>query len=314
LTGATGHTGRRLAQRLLEKGFRLRCLVHTPEHRRRLPEGDRVEIVYGSAESEKDLVGALEGLNTVLHLAHIRYAPVLVRAIGARLGSGASPSPPTPASAPAPASESPSAAPAAAGGEIRLVALSSTRLFSRFPSETQDAVRAGEEAILSAPPGVRWTILRSAMIFGGPDDNNLERVAAAAKRWRVFPVFGAGNNLVQPVFVHDLVDAIVACLERPRAAGRCYTIAGDDAMTYREMIRAVARACGAKAPVFLSLPRAPSLWAARLLRRVCPRAAFDPEMIERFGEDKRFDISDARRDLGFSPTPFVEALARKFRR
>ena len=85
---------------------------------------------------------------------------------------------------------------------------------------------------MAAPAGVRWTILRSAMIFGGPEDNNLARVAAAVRRWRVFPMFGPGRNLVQPVFVWDLVEALVACLERPEAAGRCYTIAGPEAMTY----------------------------------------------------------------------------------
>ena len=300
LTGSTGHTGRRVAQRLLERGARVRCLVHTRDHESRLPRHDRLEIVHGSAQSAADLAVSLEGINTVIHLAHIRFAPVLIRVLSESL-------------APATSSSSAPSLPSSPSRR-RLIAMSSTRMLSRFATDTRDAVRAGEEAITSAPPSIRWTILRPSMIFGGPDDNNLERLATVLRRHRFFPLFGSGRNLVQPIFVWDLVDAIVACLERPATVGRCYTLAGPEPLPFRAMVETVARACGAKPPVFVRLPLGPSLVLARCLRRLWPNSPLDPEAIQRFGENKVFDISKARRDLAFAPTPLAEALERKFKR
>ena len=59
LTGATTHTGRRLARRLLECGATLRCFLHTAAHRDRLPDDPRIEVVTGSADNPDDLRRAL---------------------------------------------------------------------------------------------------------------------------------------------------------------------------------------------------------------------------------------------------------------
>lgn len=284
LTGATTHTGRRLARRLLECGAALRCLVHTTAHRGRLPEHARLEVVTGSADSPADLHRALGGVATVIHLAGHRFTPGLVAAL---------------------ASQAPR--------EFRLLVQSSTRLFSRFETPTRASVEHAEGAVCGAPRTVRWTILRPAMIFGGPEDNNLQRVANALRRWRVFPLIGGGRNLVQPLFVWDLVAAHVAALQRPESQGQAYTLAGPEAVAYRAMIEAVARAAGLPRPLFVPLPIAPLLLAARLACGVWRRSPLHPEMVERFAEDKAFDIAPARRDLGFAPTPLDEALARKFR-
>ena len=284
LTGATGHTGQRVAQRLLERGAHLRCLLHTPSHRARLPDSPKVEIIEGSAGSPRDLARAAEGLSTVVHLAHIRFAPALVEALSERV---------LPA---------------------RFIVLSSTRLFSSFETPLREAVRRGEKEVMAAPSHIQWTILRPSMIFGGPGDRNIERLARFMRRSPVLPIFGSGANLVQPLFVWDLVDAIVACLERPATVGGVYTLAGPEPMAYRDMVRAVAYASGSRRPFIVRLPLKPSLRFVKALRRIWPGSPLNPEMVERFAEDRSFDISLARRDLGFAPTPFDLALERKFRR
>jgi nucleoside-diphosphate-sugar epimerase len=284
LTGGTGHTGRRLAQRLLERGVLLRCLSHNPARRVLLPESSRIEIVEGSAKSPDDIARAAEGIRTVLHLAHIRFADTVVEGLSRRTDP------------------------------IRLIVMSSTRMMSDFHTEIREVVREGEEAVKAAPPNIQWTILRPSMIFGGPDDHNIERLAAALRRWPVFPLFGDGQNLVQPLFVWDLVAAIQACLERPETIGRTYVLAGPEPMPYRRMVSEVARAQGRRAPFFIRIPRSPAVLFAELLRMVWPRCPLDPEAIERFGEDRNFNTHPAQRDLGFAPTPFEQALGRKFRR
>ena len=283
LTGATSSTGQRVARRLLEAGANVRCLIRTPSHRDRLPDHPSLDIIQGSADSPEDLARAVEDVATVLHVAHIRFAPAIVKALSDR------PSP------------------------TRLVALSSTRLLSKYATAVRRAVRRGEEAITKAPPHVRWTILRPTMIFGDRRDNNIERIARALRRSRFFPLFGRGDNLVQPLFVCDLVEAILACLERPESVSRAYILAGPEPIAYREMVSTVARAAGLRRPVFVRVPSKPSYLAARAVRAVWPRSPLDPEMIQRFGEDRPFNTFPARHDLGFEPTPFETALERKFR-
>jgi len=283
LTGATSHTGRRVARRLAEKGLRLRCLLHEPARRARIPDLPGIEIVEGSVADAADLERLTDGIETVVHIAHIRYAPALVGALERR------------------------------GAPVRLIAMSSTRLLSRFETPVREEVRRGEEAIRNAAPNVRWTILRPSMIYGGPSDNNIERMARMLRRWRVAPVVGSGRNLWQPIFVWDLVDAVAAALERPETAGRTYTLAGPEPMAYCDVVRAVARASGAGKPLFIRVP----WWAARALAGAWTLArprSLVREMVERFAEDRAFDTSDARRDLGFHPLAFEEGLARKFRR
>jgi nucleoside-diphosphate-sugar epimerase len=284
LTGGTSHTGRRLARRLLERGVFLRCMLHNPSHRHLLPDSSRIEIVQGSAESAGDLARAAEGIRTVLHLAHIRFAGPVIEALSRRTDS------------------------------IRLVATSSTRLMSNYRTAIRDAVHAGEGIIKSAPPHVQWTVLRPSMIFGGPDDNNIERLARLLRYCPVFPLFGNGQNLVQPLFVWDLVAAIEACLERPETAGHSYVLAGPKPIPYRSMVEAVARASGRRPPFFIRIPRRSAVGLAKLLRRIWARSPLDPEAVRRFGEDRAFNIFAAQRDLGFNPTPFEQALERKFRR
>lgn len=283
VTGATGHTGRRLVQSLLGRGARVRCLVHSPANEARLPAGERRETVLGSADSVEDLLRACEGVDAVVNLAHIRYAPALLEALARR------------------------------GKPARLIATSSTRAMSVYPTPIREVVRESEAAFAKAAPGIEWTVLRPSMIFGGPDDNNIERLARLLRKTPVFPLFSGGENLVQPIFVWDLVAAIEACLERPETAGRVYVVAGPEPVPYRRMVEMVARAAGLKPPLFVRLPRGVCAALAAALKFVWRRSPLDPEAVRRFGEDRSFDISDARREFGFAPIPFEEALGKKFR-
>ena len=259
----------------------MRALSHNPDHASRIPEHANIETVRGSAADAADLERLTEGVRTVINIAHIRYAPEIVRALERR------------------------------GEPVRLLVMSSTRLLSKYETPIREVVRRGEEAVRAAAENVRWTILRPSMIYGGPDDNNIERMAAALRKRRFAPVVGSGRNLWQPVFVWDLVDAAVAALERFEAIGKAYTLAGPEPMAYVDVVRAVARAAGAGEPVLVRVPRWAALVAARLWVTVRPRSTVY-ETVQRFGEDRAFDISEARRDLGFEPVAFEEGLRRKF--
>ena len=53
-----------------------------------------------------------------------------------------------------------------------------------------------------------------------------------------------GDGLITPVYVDDLVDAIVRALREPRAAGRAYTVWDGEPVTAREFFGHHARSLG----------------------------------------------------------------------
>ncbi len=290
VTGGTTGTGRRLVGALLERGARVRCLVHSPAHRDRLPEHANLEIVFGSAGDPADLRRALEGVRTLIHLAGHRLVPDLFEFFERDESRRTSPSP------------------------LRFLFQSSTRMLSQYPTPTRESVRRAEECIQAAPPErIAWTILRPAMIYGG-HDRNFEVYLSTLRHWPVFPIFGSGDCLRQPLFVEDLVAAHLLALEHPVSIGRAYTLAGPEPIRFCAMIEAIARAAGLRAPRFLKFPYAPCLAVAKGLRKVWSGSPANPEVIERFGEDMVFDIAPAQRDLGFTPTPLEKALEIRFSR
>jgi uncharacterized protein YbjT (DUF2867 family) len=275
LTGATGHTGSRAARALAQRGENLRCLLHTPMRRVFLPP--QAEIIKGDASDAASTARAMAGCDACLHLAHIRFAPSIIEACKQ-------------------------------AGVERLICMSSTRRYTKFECESSRAVIAGEAAIEQS--GLRWTILRPAMIYGGPRDNNLEKIVRYFRKRRVFPLVRGGRQLVQPVFVGDVANAILAALDRPQTEGRAYTLAGPQAMPFREMIEKIAQATGV-CPRFFPAPYSLAMAGAWIAERLLRHPPATTEQIRRFLEDKAFDIEDIRRDLDFNPISFEEGLSRK---
>jgi nucleoside-diphosphate-sugar epimerase len=186
--------------------------------------------------------------------------------------------------------------------------MSSTRRFTQFPEDTARQVIAGEEAVRAS--GLDWTIIRPSMIYGSRDDNNLVHLQRALKKWPIHPLPDGGRMKWQPVFTWDVVAALLAALDSADAVRRDYTIAGPEPITYAEMVRTMMREMKVRrllVPIPLSFVRG----AMGLMALVSKRPLLTSDQIDRLREDKVFDISDARRDLGFDPISFEEGINRK---
>jgi uncharacterized protein YbjT (DUF2867 family) len=70
VTGATGYVGGRLVPKLLEAGYRVRCLVRDPSRLQGRGWLDQVEAVKGDALHSDDLVDAMQGVSTAYYLIH----------------------------------------------------------------------------------------------------------------------------------------------------------------------------------------------------------------------------------------------------
>jgi len=280
VVGGTGHTGERLCRRLARSGVEVRVLTREPDGpvARALADEGCV-IREGDTLRRWLLWDAMEGCEAVVSCAHVRCAEAVVQACGRC-------------------------------GVERVVAMSSTRRFSRVESRSVGEVLAGEAIVMDSH--LAWTIVRPTMIVGGRRDANLTRLVDWIRRRSIVPVVGGGRALVQPVFVEDVVAALMECLRRSGATRKVYNLAGPQAFPAVDLVRDVAAALGRDIRV-VSVPVPLALAGIKVFAPVARRIGVDRAAILRTQEDKSVDIAEARADLRFDPMPFADALAIKIR-
>jgi uncharacterized protein YbjT (DUF2867 family) len=117
-------------------------------------------------------------------------------------------------------------------GLRRIVHISALGAGTDAPSMYQRSKAAGE-AVLQAS-GLDWTVLRPSVMFGDGDKflNVFARLQAILP---VMPLAGA-DTLFQPVWVGDVVSAVVQCLKRDDTVKRTYEICGPDVYSLRQLV------------------------------------------------------------------------------
>ena len=274
LTGATGLLGGALLDQLLAGGHEVRCLVRhgSPNASRLDPSG--VDVFRGDAGSAEDLRRALAGADALVHVAGIEHAPAVVEA-------------------------------AKSAGVARLVMVGSTSAHSSF--EFRSGPKKGMEGVV-AGSGLDWTIARPAMIYGTERDKNVHRLLRFLDRSPVFPIFGPGTNLWQPVYHEDCARGVYEALVRPAAVGSAYDLPGAAPLPYAVLVETAARALG-RDPRLVRLPLEPIRRALLLAEKLRLPLPIKSEQVLRLREDKAYPYDDARRDLDYAPRPFGEGVA-----
>lgn len=280
--GATGKTGRYLVAELCEGGHAVTAIGRSEVRLARLDP--RAARSVADLERTDSIAGALKGVEAVVSLAHARHTGAVLAALPKSCR--------------------------------RVVVTGSTRRFTSLPDPAGDQVRAAEEAFgASDRAGV---MLHPSMIYGAPDDRNVNRILRYLRRWpkwlpAVVPLPAGGRRTVQPVFLDDVVAAFVGALMRPSAPGAPVVVAGPEPMRYAEMIETCARAIGRRA-IILPLPLWLGIGAASILPMIGLRGALKPAELRRTGEDKAFDVAPLEKRLGVRPRAFAEGLRLKIER
>lgn len=273
LTGATGLLGGELLKLLLSEGHEVRCLLRRNSPNASRLDGKRVEVFRGDAGDEEDLYGALGSMDALLHVAGIEHSPAVVQA-SRRAGLG------------------------------RLVVVGSTSAHSAYAFRSGPKLEM-EEVVRSS--GLSWTIVRPTMIYGSERDRNVHRLLRFLDRLPVFPMFGPGTNLWQPVYHEDCARGVLDALKRPDAVYRSYDLPGSEPLTYLDLVKTAATALG-REPRIIRLPIEPVRRALVVTERLRLPLPVDSGQVARLREDKAYPYEEARRDLGYAPRPFREGV------
>ena len=205
------------------------------------------------------------------------------------------------------------------GGDIEGVderAPIATHFESAYPATKAEA----ERMMLAANgPDLATVALRPHLIWGPGDSQLTARILARAKAGRLRLV-GGGAKLIDSVYIDNAAQAHLLALDRlapgSPCAGKAYFITQGEPMPQRDLINGILRA-GGLPPCGKSIsPRAAyALGAAmEIIWRMLGRT--DEPVMTRFlarqlATAHWYDISAARRDLGYEPLVTVaEGLAR----
>lgn len=245
IVGGSGFVGRYLVQELARTRTRMRIVVRTPEAAAFLkPLGalGQIQIVGGNVRDGPGLARAFEGATAGVNLVGIlaesgQQKFAAVQAEGAGNVARA----------------------AAAAGVAAFVQVSAIGADAASSARYAKTKAAGEAAVRTALPHA--TIVRPSIVFG-PEDQFINRFAQLARTLPVVPVV-AGATRFQPVYVLDVVKAIVAALSDPgRFGGQVFELGGPRAYAFREIIAWILREIRVGKPM-IEVPE----FAAKLMAR-----------------------------------------------
>jgi len=140
------------------------------------------------------------------------------------------------------------------------------------PITTYGRTKLEGERAVTATPGLRWTVLRPGVVYG-PGDRALVPLFRMA-RAGVLPLVGRADAAYTFVYIGDLIDAIVAAVDRTPAGVTCF-VGHRRAVTPRALVTAVRDASGRRAaivPIPTALLRV-AAWGGDLFGALTGRAA-----------------------------------------
>ena len=301
VTGATGFTGGHLARMLAGRGYQVRALVRREDQAAPLRAAG-IEPIVGDLKERRALDQAVRQVEVVYHIAAIyrqaglpasEYHAVNVAAVRDLIEA------------------------AAAAGASRVVHCSTVGVHGdvKNPPANEDAPLSpgdvyqrtkveGEAAAreASARTGLAVTIARPSGIYG-PGDRRLLRLFRGVARRR-FVVLGPGDIFYHLTYVEDLAEGFRLCGEVAGAANRTYILAGGEVTTLNELIGLIAEEAGVKPPAG-HWPVWPVWLAGAMCEAACVPLRIEPPLYRRrvdfFTKSRAFDITKARRELGYAP-------------
>ena len=308
VTGATGFIGSYLLPLLLEREAPVRVLVRNP---RLLPADvrPRLEVQVGDIRNREAMRRAVEGADTVLHLAACArawmrdrdaYRAINVAAVETMLD-------------------------ACERFDVRrLVHVSTILTLPPFrpaphvggagrPTPYEQTKLEGERLVESyAAAGRHAAIVHPTRVFGPgalTDANAVTRAVSLYLHGRLRVRLADGGALANYVYAGDVAAGILLAAERGRS-GAHYILGGDN-VSFEEFLDLVAE-LGAVHRRTVPLPPTLALGVARVAEawgRLGGIAPITPRFVRVFLEDRRADLTSAREDLGYRPRSLRDGLA-----
>lgn len=279
VTGITGHSGKRFLNNLETNNFNGEVNVVVRESSKTdILDNSSLKIVkhIGDLDDKKFLNKVTQNVDTVIQIAHIKYSLNILEA-------------------------------AVQNNVDWFIGVHTTGIYSNFKVASEEYI-AIEKELEKYRDDINITLLRPTMIYGSSMDQNMFKLVKFIDKSPVFPLFGLGKNLMQPVHAKDLGKAYYNVLMTPEITkNKSYILSGKYPITYKELVKTVAAELNSHVKI-INIPIKLSYYSALVGNRLIPKFPINEEQVLRMKEDKNFPHLSAKRDFGYNPVSFKEGI------
>jgi NADH dehydrogenase len=287
VTGAAGFIGRHLVTRLIAEGRRVRCLL-PPRALTSFTWTPAPDITTGTLFDDEALFQAVTGAHTIIHLESAQWWGrerdlERVDLEGTRSLIAA--------------------ARAARVGRILILshlgaAQASAYSLMRIKGSVEEAVKAS---------GLAYTILRCGMVFGEDDAfiNHIAMQLAVTPGFFLMP--GQGEVALHPLYVEDLVSAVIGSLERMETVDQVLEIGGPEYITLEDLLRTVMRVSG-QPRMIIAVPPYVVRWITGLYARLLPRSLITAQWLDLLATHRTARLGNMFQYFGLQPRRLEDTL------
>ncbi|MBC8283601.1 MAG: NAD-dependent epimerase/dehydratase family protein [Nitrospinae bacterium] len=217
ITGASSTLGENLTSELLKIGkFSIRLLVHHSP-----VSNEHCEILKGDLQDIDSLVNACSGIDAVVHLAALTHSPstqayfnVNVRGTENLLA-------------------------ACHKNNVKRFIFVSSSAASKVGGEYGVSKLQGEERVKNS--SLDWVIVRPSEVYGPNMEEGIGKLISWIKKFPVIPVIGDGSYFLSPVYVNDIVHAMLEVIKKDSLEKETLNLCGPEKMTMNELIDRLAQ-------------------------------------------------------------------------
>jgi NADH dehydrogenase len=190
-------------------------------------------------------------------------------------------------------------------GVKKIVQISSVVVLKKIKGPYGITKLEGQNILTSS--GMDYTVFIPALILG-PESLGINRILKNVFRFPFFvPLIGDGHETQHPIFVKDFASAIVKSLEDSKASFKVYEIAGDQVISFKNLIRTILK-IRQKKKVFITVPVFIATWLGKFFQATQKVPVFTAEHVKGILQDSKLHTSVLHNDLQFKPTSMENAL------
>lgn len=279
ITGATGRIGRHLVNALISKGEKVRVLI-----RDRMTEFENVETFYGDLIDKEAIKKAVEGVDTVFHLAAVvDYSAPDDQMYQVNVGG------------------TKNILEVFKGNKF--IYLSSTAVLGKklkspadentpySPSNFYGKTKMEAEKFVKANNGI---VVRSPDVLMPRFTEGYDMIFSKLMEGRM-PIIGDGKNFIDYIYITDLIQALLLAMEKGKR-GEIYMVSGMGVKTQKECLEIASKFLNVEPP-----KKHVSAFSALLSSKILRKKDFKPEYVEKILRNRTYDITKAKNELGFDP-------------
>lgn len=287
ITGASGFIGQHIMQACMDHGHCVTACVRNPGRLQRYyPEAHTFACDFATDHDESVWLPRIAGADVVINTAGVfretrrsTFESVHVKAVCALFKACET---------------------ASVGKVIQISALGADN--SAF-SEYHLSKKAADDFLRQL--NINWILVQPSIVYGpGAKSTRLFQALAALP---CTPLIGSGDQLIQPIYIHDLSKAVLTAIEGKTFYRQCVAAVGPEPVSMETLFNLMKQRLDGTTACFIKMPYRMALFAAQLASFLSS-APINADAVRMLQTGNTASVQPFIASFGFTPLNFQQAL------